>query len=165
MPDIEATPSPWDCAHPVAELRAKRIINGGIQYRKQCQRCGGSVGESVSHSKVTVYPGNWDVQLHERWAASVRSVLAMSREQTLAERRSVYAEYLQTAEWSARRNKVLQREHFVCQGCMTARAVEVHHTTYKHIGRELLFELVALCRACHETAHGAEDDGEGPNGA
>jgi hypothetical protein len=33
------------------------------------------------------------------------------------------------------------------------RAQHIHHLTYKHAGSELLFELVALCWACHQIAH------------
>ena len=43
----------------------------------------------------------------------------------------------------------------VCEACGEVRATEVHHLTYKHIGSEFLWELVAICRACHERYHKA----------
>ena len=51
-------------------------------------------------------------------------------------------------EWA-----VLQRAGHICQGCLSAKAEVVHHLTYDHVGDELLYELVALCRACHDRAH------------
>lgn len=61
-----------------------------------------------------------------------------------------YNAYLKSDAWKARRSKVLQRADGVCEGCMSARAVEVHHTTYKHVGSEFLWELRAVCKSCHE---------------
>lgn len=65
----------------------------------------------------------------------------------------VYAEYLASPEWDERRRLVLERAGGICEGCRRARATQVHHTTYKHAGDELLFELVAVCNACHERLH------------
>jgi 5-methylcytosine-specific restriction endonuclease McrA len=64
-----------------------------------------------------------------------------------------YADYLRTAAWQAKRDKVLARAQRVCEGCRDREATEVHHLTYAHVGRELLFELVALCEACHAVVH------------
>lgn len=38
----------------------------------------------------------------------------------------------------------------LCEGCGKARATQVHHKTYRNLGDEFLFELVALCDACHK---------------
>lgn len=64
-----------------------------------------------------------------------------------------YADYLASDEWSERRRRVMERARYLCEGCLSARAECVHHTTYAHVGDELMFELVALCNACHEKAH------------
>jgi 5-methylcytosine-specific restriction endonuclease McrA len=72
---------------------------------------------------------------------------------TIAGRRQQYHEYLQTDAWQERRRLVLRRAGGICEGCRKARAVEVHHLTYQHIGHEFLWELVAICRACHERYH------------
>lgn len=69
-------------------------------------------------------------------------------------RQEAYRAYLESTEWQERRQKVLQRERFVCQGCRKERATEVHHLDYRHVGHELLFGLVALCDDCHRRAHG-----------
>ena len=64
-----------------------------------------------------------------------------------------YSAYLETPEWAERRRLVLQRARGLCEGCRSAPAAHVHHLTYEHAGDELLFELVALCLACHQKAH------------
>jgi 5-methylcytosine-specific restriction endonuclease McrA len=33
------------------------------------------------------------------------------------------------------------------------RATQVHHTTYKHVGNEFLWELRAICDECHDRFH------------
>ena len=58
--------------------------------------------------------------------------------------------YLASTEWKMRRKRVLDRCHYVCEGCGTQSACEVHHLTYNHWKNEFLFELVGLCRACHQ---------------
>src|SRR5439155_719926 len=74
-------------------------------------------------------------------------------ERLKAQCREDYQRYRQTPEWIARRDLVLEREHRICQGCRSRPATEAHHTTYDHIGNEFLFELVALCRDCHDKFH------------
>jgi hypothetical protein len=65
-----------------------------------------------------------------------------------------YREYLQGPEWRERRNLVMARAGSRCEGCRKWAANDVHHLTYDHIMHEFLFELVALCRDCHERWHG-----------
>ncbi len=68
-----------------------------------------------------------------------------------------YTAYLNSPEWKARRSLVLKRAKNICEGCLLASAVQVHHTTYEHVRNELLFELVALCTSCHNRAHDGKD--------
>jgi 5-methylcytosine-specific restriction endonuclease McrA len=53
----------------------------------------------------------------------------------------------------ARRQWYEQRAGGICEGCRQESATEVHHLTYEHAGREFLWELVAICRRCHERYH------------
>lgn len=64
-----------------------------------------------------------------------------------------YQEYLKSPEWQAKRKAVLERCGGICEGCRTAPAWIVHHLSYKNVGNELLFELAAVCKACHEISH------------
>lgn len=64
-----------------------------------------------------------------------------------------YRAYLKTDAWAKKRDFVLERARGVCEGCGTARATTVHHLTYEHAGDEFLWELRAVCEACHDKAH------------
>ena len=65
----------------------------------------------------------------------------------------LYTAYLESAEWAEKRRLVLRSAAGRCAGCHRVRALEVHHTTYSHIGAELLYQLIALCRECHSRTH------------
>ena len=152
----------WDCDHPNTELRAKRISTG-IQYKQQCLVCGRAASNAIKHDEVKVFPPEWDEQIAMRWEAAARERHQAdldARDGQISteslERRETYQRYLCSTEWRERRRLALLRDRNICQGCLNARAVEVHHLTYAHIGRELMYELVSLCSACHETAHSAK---------
>jgi 5-methylcytosine-specific restriction endonuclease McrA len=51
------------------------------------------------------------------------------------------------------RNRVIKRDGGLCRGCSEAPATQVHHLTYEHIGNEFDWELVAICRRCHQRYH------------
>ena len=61
-----------------------------------------------------------------------------------------YEPYLNSDEWKSKRDLVLKRDSFLCQSCLTSKATQVHHTTYKHVFNEPLFELVSICKPCHD---------------
>lgn len=64
-----------------------------------------------------------------------------------------YDAYLASPEWAAKRELVLQRANHRCEGCGQRPATIAHHLTYAHVFDELLFELVAVCRPCHDRLH------------
>ena len=55
--------------------------------------------------------------------------------------------YLASPEWRMKRKLVLDRCHYVCEGCGMQVACEVHHRTYRYVG---------LCAGCHARVHGKE---------
>ena len=48
---------------------------------------------------------------------------------------------------------MLERDGYLCQGCHDRAAIIAHHLIYAHVGREFLFDLVALRRDYHERTH------------
>src|SRR5690606_1665469 len=56
----------------------------------------------------------------------------------------------------------MERAGWICEGCRTRPAEQVHHLTYSHVFDELLFQLVALCEPCHNKAHGHEPKAVAP---
>lgn len=91
---------------------------------------------------------SWEIYDKERQA---------EREREEAQRKADYSAYLQTPQWHELRAKVLHRDKRICQGCGN-HATQVHHLTYAHIANEFMFELVAVCRACHERLHSNLED-------
>lgn len=169
------------CNHPHVDIRAFECSNGTIQYVKQCLKCGEKVGNPIKKEAVVQARGPlefilpfdheareqarqlaWKRRQQEMEAARAERMAELDRERAereaeRAERRDWYhGEYLNSPEWKRKRAKVMQRAGGVCEGCMEARATDVHHLTYDHVGDELLFELVALCRSCHDRAHGRD---------
>lgn len=76
--------------------------------------------------------------------------------------RAQYAIYLQSNTWRRRRQLVLEREGYLCEGCREHRATQAHHLNYPQncppgspewIDQEMLFDLIALCERCHKRVH------------
>lgn len=163
-----------ECSHRHQDIRALKCSNGAIQYVYQCLDCGERVGQSaIKKADVIRLRGPLEFILpfddlarqqaqdrkREMWRAAAdakRRDIARQRAKEDAQFAAWYAEYLNSSEWKRKRAKVMQRAGGICEGCMEARATDVHHLTYKHVGDELLFELAALCRSCHDRAHGRD---------
>lgn len=64
-----------------------------------------------------------------------------------------YADYLLTAEWRAVRGRKLSMANNRCELCHDTRSLNVHHRVYGRRGRELLKDLIVLCRICHQRHH------------
>lgn len=66
-----------------------------------------------------------------------------------------YRDYLHTPEWRAKRKHVLGRTNYSCSSCGASDVpLDVHHLSYDRRGYEDDTDLAALCRKCHEAAHG-----------
>lgn len=144
-----------ECTHDNTELRRRRLSNGSVSLVSQCLTCGSSVGQPVAHHRVTARLFDWDDDLKDRWSAARSG----TREQRRAAARLAYQEYLKSDEWAERRTLVLLRAAGKCEGCGQAGATQVHHLTYAHVFEEFLFELIAVCRGCHERLHDHGEDG------
>lgn len=67
-----------------------------------------------------------------------------------------YKEYLQSSWWERLRAHVLNYLSHRCEFC-AARATQVHHVRYPRttdLGSESIKSLYAVCKRCHEIAHG-----------
>ncbi len=63
-----------------------------------------------------------------------------------------YRKYLSTVHWSIVRAKKLLLNP-KCEKCKTPILLNIHHKTYKRLGRELLTDLITLCEDCHCKLH------------
>ena len=94
----------------------------------------------------------WDLALSAAREAEVEEERLQERQA----KRAAYQAYLGSEEWQVRRQKVLRRDP-VCRACEEAKSEQVHHLTYERIFREPLFDLVGVCRACHQGIHRVSD--------
>jgi 5-methylcytosine-specific restriction endonuclease McrA len=54
------------------------------------------------------------------------------------------------------RKEILQRDGWRCQKCGRSKNLDVHHITRRSaLGDDAETNLITLCRACHQLAHGS----------
>jgi 5-methylcytosine-specific restriction endonuclease McrA len=136
--------------------------------REQCLDCGHLFGLSLAHTLATA--GTPELNLvaaraaeeserNEREREWQERVEQIERERRQQDERwwDQYSDYLQSPEWRARRSLVLERDNHLCQGCRKRPATQAHHLSYKHVGKEFLWELVAVCDECHNRFHGYDE--------
>jgi hypothetical protein len=147
------------CDHRRQEPRVALQSDGKPFYRIQCPDCGEKLSQQLPHSSVPNRERcpQWNEELYQRRFLGGSAAFEQNRAVAVAKRkaewRAVYDRYLASADWQSVRQRVFNRAHGTCEGCLETRATEVHHQTYAHVGDELLFELVAICRPCHERLH------------
>lgn len=151
--------SPYQCDHPRSEVRERTIANGGIQWRKQCLVCGRSTSNPIKREAGKDVP-TWDSDLERSYEQHIEKQRAVLENQFIQQTLAIesgtdatYSSYLATDEWKQKRKLILERDKYICQGCLTAEAEEVHHLSYDDVPNELMFDLVSLCRNCHERVH------------
>lgn len=55
--------------------------------------------------------------------------------------------------WLSLKTHASSRAHDHCEFCQLRPIYDLHHRTYKRTGRELLSDVMAVCRRCHEAIH------------
>lgn len=152
-------PAAWrpGCCHADGELRTTVYANGARHFVFQCQTCGRAGGAiKQSHwivASLTTEPPAADATLADRYWEAITEAARQERDEQNADWWDWYNGYLLTDEWRRRSEAVILRDGGRCMasldGC-TRRATEAHHLTYKHAGNEPLFDLIAVCHACHQ---------------
>lgn len=157
-PDYSDAPR---CEHPHSAVRRLTQANGVVVARRQCSTCGDNLGvvkkgEVPNLAALPVF----DEPLRTAWQERCRRYYSDRREAYEEALRTHdarwwawYDAYLRTPRWSRLRDKVLARDGHLCQGCRESPATQVHHLTYDRVGREMLFDLVAVCERCHSRIH------------
>lgn len=139
-----------DCTHENIELRHRDTNNS---YCMQCLECGRTFG-SIKHNDLTdeqkADAPALDDSIQERHWAAKREASTVARQEQKQEWFKKHNNYLMSYEWRAKRIEVLRRDGYMCQACLKNQASEVHHLRYDHWGNEPLFDLVSVCKPCHE---------------
>lgn len=145
------------CEHENQRLTRRAIRGGSVQYVYQCMDCGQSMNKPIAHSRVQSEFSGLEIPDYDesiKTAYHKRRVAASEDEWTMKKAAfdEKYRDYLKGPQWAEKRRLVLVRCKGLCEGCAAAPAVEVHHLTYEHVFDEFLFELVGVCKACHDRA-------------
>ncbi|HAM02637.1 MAG TPA: hypothetical protein DCQ30_10515 [Acidimicrobiaceae bacterium] len=91
------------------------------------------------------------VRVADDW---LRAKQREQRRRARRERQAAYRRYLHSPHWQLRRRSALERANGRCRDCgRPTVSLEVHHLTYRRLGREHRKDLRALCPACHERRH------------
>lgn len=65
-----------------------------------------------------------------------------------------YRTYIRSQKWRETARAARERAGHKCQLCgRTDERLEVHHNSYKRLGREKPDDLVCLCATCHRLHH------------
>ncbi|WP_109993337.1 HNH endonuclease [Salinisphaera sp. LB1] len=160
----------YRCEHPTTKLRLRTVRGGATQRVLQCVTCGEATSRAFSKQEAQEMNGgneppafddallrNWK----ERYNAETQQIIGRYKTRSAYERAEFfrwYDKYLKSSKWKEKREKVLLRAQGVCEGCRETAASEVHHLTYRNVGDELLFQLVAVCNSCHKRLHDSEDE-------
>jgi hypothetical protein len=154
------------CLHVLKSFVWYPTSNGRKQLRQQCDDCGDLVGPGAlpfakaEGQTVKAFDLQRYQQARREHNEATREAYERARQRRNAvwatqrlERQQQYQAYLQSEQWRRLRVKLLKRAGYTCEGCLEARATEVHHVTYEHIFQEYCFELRALCAKCHGRLH------------
>lgn len=150
------------CKHTDKTIRRKLAADGAISIWHQCDRCGHKVGiaikkASMPPAQVEALP-HWDAQSESKFYAEKKKrfdeAYAAEKKRHAEAWQRAYEQYRQSPEWKRKRQLVMLRAQGICEGCREVEAIDVHHFSYDDVGQEFLFQLVALCRKCHDRLHG-----------
>ena len=146
--------SPWFCECKEKIYVVRTIKNGTKQYGTQCRRCGSFVCMKRSAVPISETMAEYDPDLRATFsqeaAEQAKELYDSKRQIENQEWWDRYGEYLQSAKWAEKRDRVLRRDFHLCQACLKRKATVVHHKTYAHVFDEPLFDLISMCHECHD---------------
>lgn len=146
----------FKCACLETLLVHRLCVDGRKQFMRQCQRCGRCskilpLGSLPAKEMALAMPLNQKLQddWRERRTERLNQLQKSARDRESEAWWKDYNAYLDSPKWAEKRQRVLERDNYLCQACRTRKATQVHHLSYKHVKREPLFELVSVCDVCH----------------
>jgi len=156
-----------ECLHDIKQIAVIKK-NNSIEIRNICIKCMHLIS-TTKKSSLTTDEFNSLPQKSIQVIENHRGIIfenARNLQQELIdnlkknvhdERRQAYNIYLNSRIWKNKRDVVLKRDNYICQGCLKNKATEVHHLTYDNIYNELFFQLISVCKPCHNIIHNSND--------
>lgn len=145
------------CKHEESSV-VKYALNGW-RVQRSCSKCYKLHGSYLKQADYKLSDlreinkekhDNYHETQGEKYSERIKSLSQMHRDWNKKEWLDEHNSYLKSALWREKRELVFQRDNYLCQSCLTARATEVHHLSYAHWRNEPLFELVSICNDCHK---------------
>lgn len=154
------------CTHDSIIVR-KQNSAGHWMYTYQCRKCGEIDRDRIPSGGVWLPKSAiatdleevpvFDDTLRQRLVAQAAEAMRAARESEREQWWDEYDAYINSPDWHEKREKVLRRDRYLCQGCLERQAINVHHLTYARLFNELLCDLVSLCIPCHQLCHPYKD--------
>lgn len=130
-----------------------QMSDGRWMLREQCKKCAHFHGSAQSQHGVDMSKMPIAAEQEDTWEAfqEERNELTERLNKKRQEIRfAAMDKYYDSPEWEERRQKVFKRDNYKCQSCLDAPAEQCHHLTYEHFKNEPLFDLISVCKACHD---------------
>lgn len=149
------------CDHLAPQPVRRRDRLGRFSYWHQCAECGRFV-RALKLADVIAEAGSLEVadadedgprRADQFEGDRARERLEEEKRLKREEWRDAASIYYVSDEWREKRDRVIRRAGGICEGCGIKDASQVHHVSYEHFGNEMLWELRAICRTCHESLH------------
>ena len=143
--------------HKTSLIGMVHVVDKNNNHFAFCETCGVLILNNKSshffvhgwHELLETNPIQLNYEVIARFA-EVRKKIENTEPRTF---KQWYNVYLQSDVWKRKRQRVLERANYLCESCMEEPATLVHHLTYDRVGKEPLFDLVALCDNCHKQIH------------
>ena len=151
-----------ECSEHEFHFALSTTRNGARRLVKQCLICGCKKSGSYKLnsvkdiSKIPDFDNlKYDLEMKKRedFYNQYYKDLKKAKDDKQTEWWQMYSNYLKTEKWKNKRNAILLRDKYICQGCLRPNANEVHHLTYDNVTDELAFQLISLCSDCHNRVH------------
>ncbi len=128
--------------------------DGNILVNKQCMECGEHDARAYKKELLPVDAPLFDEDKKFNFLIEEQQNRIEQREfERITWLNEKYKPYLQSFKWIKKRDLVLKRDNYICQACLINKANQVHHLTYKNVFDEPLFELISICKLCHDKIH------------
>jgi hypothetical protein len=148
------------CGNPDIHFVVFTNAIGAISLRKQCFNCGDSDGRNFPQRTLPTLDGvpKYNKDSHDAYNKRISRIynewVEKYNQRSKKENHSAFIsqadEYYKSREWYEKREKVLNRDHHICQACLENKATQVHHLSYEHFKNEPLFDLISVCGMCHD---------------
>ena len=66
---------------------------------------------------------------------------------------SSYYEYLKSDHWKNFKKYYYKYNPKICASCGSQEKLNLHHRTYKNLGRETFKDIICFCESCHNKKH------------